>query len=120
MRMSKINHRMVFEVKTSNGYKIIDSSSIVFLEAKGKFTIIYLDNQSNIITYHMLKWYTTHFLEPYFFRCHNSYAINTSYVDCYDSKKIVMIDGSTVPLSRRKLSALKENLIRFLEIRTNS
>jgi two-component system LytT family response regulator len=115
MSASKANLYKIVEVKTSKGYKIIDSSSIVFLEANGKFTIIYLDNQSNIITYHMLKWYTNHFLEPNFFRCHNSFVINSSYVNCYDSKEIVMIDGSKVPLSRGKLSALKENLRRFVE-----
>jgi len=120
MESIKRNHQQVFEVKTSLGYKIIDSHNIVFLEAKGKFTIIHLDEQSEIVTYHLLKWYSEYLFEPYFFRCHHSYSINCSYVNCYTSKEIIMKDGFKVPLSRSRLSALKEQLRRILEIQANS
>jgi len=120
MNNLKSNLKQIFEVKTSIGYKIIDSNNILFLEAKGKFTIIHFVDQSNIISYHLLKWYGKYLVEPYFFRCHNSYSINCSYVNCYNSKEIVMVEGSKVPLSRSKLSSLKENLKRSLEIRVNS
>lgn len=120
MNTLKSNHREVFEVKTSIGYKIIDSNNIVFLEAKGKFTIIHLDDQSQLITYHMLKWYTKYLFEPHFFRCHNSYSINCSYANCYTNKKIIMIEGSKVPLSRSRSSSLKENLKYFSLIKANT
>lgn len=120
MKPSKRNHRQIFEVKTSAGYKIIDSNNLVFLEAKGKFTIIHFEDHSQIITYHMLKWYTEYLFEPFFFRCHRSYSINCSYVNYYTSKEIIMIDGTIVPLSRDKISSLKEKLRCFLEIQANS
>ncbi|MBN1951002.1 MAG: LytTR family transcriptional regulator DNA-binding domain-containing protein [Bacteroidales bacterium] len=120
MNSLKINYPQVLEVKTSLGYKIIAINNIVFLEAKGKFTIIHVDDQSEIITYHLLKWYTENFSEPYFFRCHYSYLINCSYVNCYTYKEIVMKDGSKVPLSRGRLSILKENLSHIIEIQANS
>jgi|GEM_PF-2707488 len=120
MEFTRRNHRQVFEVKTSLGYKMVDSRNIVFLEAKGKFTIIHLDEQSEIITYHLLKWYAEFLFEPYFFRCHHSFSINCSCVNCYTSKEIVMKDDSKVPLSRGKLRSLKEQLRRFLEINANS
>lgn len=110
MNNLKSNHQQIFEVKTSIGYKIIDSNNILFLEAKGKFTIIHFVDQSYIITYHLIKWYNNHLFEPYFFRCHNSYSINCSYVNCYNSKEIVMVEGTKVPLSRSRLSSLKEDL----------
>ena len=120
MESAKNHHLQVLEVKTSLGFKIFDSNNIVFLEAKGKFTIVHLDDQSEIITYHPLKWYTENFSEPYFFRGHHSYSINCSCVNCYSSKEIIMKDGSKVPLSRGKLSSLKEQLSRILEIQANS
>lgn len=110
----------VFEVKTSLGYKMIDCHNIVFLEAKGKFTIIHLDEKSEIITYHLLKWYSEYLFESYFFRCHHSYSINCSYVDYYTRKEIVMKDGSKVPLSRGKLSSFKVKLRHIIEIQDNS
>jgi len=110
----------LFEVKTSLGYKMIDCHNIVFLEAKGKFTIIHHDEQSDIITYHLLKWYSEYLFEPYFFRCHNSYSINCSYVNCYTYKEIVMKDGSKVPLSKGRLSSLREYVRRNIEIQANS
>ena len=120
MDTKKSNHRQVFEVKTSIGYKIIDSNKVVFLEAKGKFTIIHFDDHSHIITYHMLKWYNQYLFEPHFFRCHNSYSINCSYANCYTNKKIIMIEGSKVPMSRSRSRSLKENLKFFSSIQANT
>ncbi len=119
MNNRKSNHQQIFEVKTSIGHKIIDSNNIIFLEAKGKFTIIHFLDQSDIITYHLLKWYGNHLVEPYFFRCHNSYLINNSFVNCYSGKEVVMVEGSKVPLSRSKVSSLKENLRNIIIIQTN-
>lgn len=114
MNSPKINHQRVIEVKTSIGYKVVDSNNFIFLEAKGKFTIVHFVDQSNIITFHLLKWYNNYLFEPNFFRCHNSYLINCSYVNCYNSKEIVMVEGTKVPLSRSKASSFKENLKYFL------
>ncbi len=104
------NQRYAIEVKTSKGYKIIDSEKTVYLEAKGKFTILHLEDHSQIITYHLLKWYTKYLFEPYYFRCHNSFIVNCSYVDCYSNKEIIMLEGSRLPLSRSKILKFKENL----------
>jgi len=120
MKTPKNSQQRIIEVKTSIGYKIIDSNKVLFLEAKGKFTVIHLIDQSQIITYHMLKWYNNNLFEPYFFRCHNSYSINCSYVNCYNSKEIVLVEGSKVPLSRSKLCYLKENLRYLIEIQDNA
>lgn len=112
------NHQKVFEVKTSLGYKIIDSDNIVFLEAKGKFTIIHFDDHSKLITYHMLKWYTKFIFEPFFFRCHKSYIINCSFVEYYTCIGIILKDCTKIPLSRSKTFSFKENLISFVRIQT--
>ena len=114
MHIAKSNHRHVFEVKSSKGYKIVDSKEIVFLEAKGKFTIVHFADQSEIVTFHLLKWYSKISFNPCFFRCHNSYIINFSFVDSYTNKEIVLTDGSKVPLSRNKASSFKENLKSFV------
>lgn len=106
-------HQQAFEVKTSLGYKIINSDDIIFLEAKGKFTIIHFDNHSKLITYHLLKWYTKYLIEPYFLRCHKSYTINCSFINHYTNKEIVMIEGSKVPLSSNRAYSFKEKLKQF-------
>ncbi len=114
MDTPKSNHVHAFEVKTSNGYTMVNSRSILFLEAKGKFTIIHLSNKSNIVTYHMLKWFTDYLIEPYFFRCHNSYLISCSCINYYNHKEIFLKEGPKVPLLRRRSVAFKENLKSFV------
>ena len=120
MNFQKSNHRQVFEVKTSLGYKMVDSNHIVFLEAKGKFTIIHFKDHSNIITFQMLIWYSKYLFEPCFFRSHNSYIVNCSYINYYTNKEIIMMQGPKVPLSRRRSSSFKENLKYFFLIQTKT
>lgn len=48
-----------------------------------------------------------------FFMPHRSYIINMRKVDKYNNKEITMSDGSTVPLSRRRADAFKEEYIKY-------
>ncbi|MCI7145665.1 MAG: LytTR family DNA-binding domain-containing protein [Clostridiales bacterium] len=48
-----------------------------------------------------------------FFMPHRSYIINMRKVDRYTNSEITMTDGSTVPLSRRRADAFKEEYIKY-------
>jgi DNA-binding LytR/AlgR family response regulator len=99
------------EVKTPSGIKILCVKEILFIEAARKCSIIQLvEPSSTIITFHILKWYDNVLIEPYYFRCHNSYMINCLHVDCFTHNWIKMKNNIKIPMSRGKILSFKENL----------
>jgi DNA-binding LytR/AlgR family response regulator len=50
-----------------------------------------------------------------FYKSHRSYLINLGYVTDYNNKSITMDNGEQVPLSRNKLTELKEALKRYVK-----
>jgi two-component system, LytTR family, response regulator len=101
------------EVKTPVGFKIICYKRIIFVEAEGKFSIVYLDDCTTVITYHLLKWYNNTLLKPCFFRCHNSFIVNCRFVDCYNYKEILLDMNKRIPLARNRRRSFIENLRYF-------
>jgi DNA-binding LytR/AlgR family response regulator len=107
--------KQYIEVKTPVGFKILSIRKILFVEASRKCSVVYLDNQEVIITYHLLKWFSNYLLEPCFFRCHNSYLVNCFFVDHYCRKIVTLKNNRKIPISQNKKFAFKENLIHFNE-----
>ena len=103
------------EVKTPDGYKILGTKSILYVEAVRKCSIVHLNNNDIIITYHLLKWYDQHLLKPYFFRCHNSYLVNCQFIDTYSRTEIILESKTRIPLSKRNNGAFKINLQDFIK-----
>jgi two-component system, LytTR family, response regulator len=110
MNENSIVYKQVIEIKTSNGLKIICLKNVLFIEAARKCSIIYFDDKSSIVAYHMLKWFDNYLFKPCFFRCHNSYIINCCFVDFYNNKGIILKDKQEIPLSRNKVKSFKGNL----------
>jgi two-component system LytT family response regulator len=108
--------QQIIEVKTSSGFKLINSDHIIFLEARKKFSIAYLDDNTSIVTFHLLKWFCNQLHQPYFFRNHNSYIVNCSFVDSYTCHSITLKNKRKIPLSRSRILLFKENQKKFMSI----
>lgn len=103
----------MLNVSTVNGHKFIDIACVLYLSAKGAYTEIYCEDGSVYTCSHNLKHYEAILPPKYFFRSHNSYLINLSFVKYLskgDTGHIVMADNSNVLLARRKK---KEFLSKF-------
>lgn len=93
-------------VPTIHGYKFIEKEDILYLNAKGAYTEIYLKDGSVYTCSQNLKHYESILPKGLFFRSHNSYLINISQVKYYnkgDGSYITMVDNTCVVLSRRKI-----------------
>ncbi len=98
-------------IATSEGYEFIAIDSIVYCEAKGAYTKFVLEGGRKVLVSKHLKEYEN-ILGPFgFHRSHNSFLINTAYVDKYvksDGGYLVMKNGDAVSISlKRKDSLLK-------------
>lgn len=53
-------------------------------------------------------------LQGEFVRCHKSFLVNMRHVRCVDAKEITLLEGTKVPVSRKKAQATKEMIFDYL------
>lgn len=90
----------------SKGFKIIDTDTIIRLEAQGNYTCFYFNDESKYMDSKTLK-INQELLPDNFIRTHKSYMINMDYLVEYKSQDghfAVLKDAYEVPISRGRLS----------------
>ncbi|MBC7864879.1 MAG: response regulator transcription factor [Bacteroidia bacterium] len=100
-------------VPTFDGLQMISVAEIIKCTASESYTQISLQNGTKIMVSRILKEYDDLLSEMNFFRVHNSCLINLAHVSKYvkgDGGYVVMTDGESVEVSRRKKAELLERL----------
>lgn len=95
--------------------KMISVGDVVFFESLNRHIIFHFTNNTTLDIKDSMENILRLFYHPIFFQIHRSYCINLNYVDSATSSMITMVDGSELPLSRKKQDAFQEsfrNLIR--------
>ena len=104
-------------IPTLQGYEYILVDNIVRIEAERSYCNIYLLDKRKIMVSRCLNDYQQILDERKFFRVHNSHLINLQHVKMYvkrDGGHIEMVDGSIVPLARRKKDFFMEAMNIFM------
>ena len=92
-------------IPTLQGYEYIMVDNIVRIEAERSYCTIFLLDKRKIMVSRCMNDYQKILDERKFFRAHNSHLVNLQHVKMYvkrDGGHIEMVDGSIVPLARRK------------------
>lgn len=100
-------------VPTFDGLQMIDAKNIIKCIADESYTHIKLVDGSKIMVSRILKEYEELLSDLNFFRVHNSCLINLSHVSKYvkgEGGYVLMSDGETVEVSRRKKAELLAKL----------
>jgi len=100
----------------TRGFKIVDYSDIIYLEADGNCTRIHFKDDSMYLDTRTLKVYEDMLDKKYFFRIHKSYMLNLSYVKEYiheDGHFAILHNGVRLPVSRNNLKEFVELLKRI-------
>ena len=111
--LTNINSFAKIGLPTNDGIQFVKVDDIVRCEADGAYTLVIMDGGTRIMVSKNLKVYEELFSDRKFLRVHKSHLINTRYIDKYingDGGSVVMADGSTVEVSRRK----KEELLSMM------
>lgn len=90
---------------TLEGLMMIDTKEIVYCESKSAYTNIVMADKKCIMIAKVLKDAEIALTGYGFFRVHNSYLINLSYVSRYirgNGGEVIMKDGKNIPVSRIK------------------
>ncbi|HRP18865.1 MAG TPA: LytTR family DNA-binding domain-containing protein [Ginsengibacter sp.] len=92
-------------VSSSTGLQFIKVSDIVFLEATGSYTQLYLTDKRKYMTSRILKEYEEMLPADIFVRIHNSHIINKDYIEKYirgEGGQVILEGGIMLDISKRK------------------
>ncbi len=92
-------------VPVLDGVLFVNVEQIIRAEAKGSYTVLYLQNGEKVTATKNLKDMEVVLPELHFLRVHHSWLVNTKYMKKYYRGKnsyIEMEDGAAVPVSIRK------------------
>jgi two-component system, LytTR family, response regulator len=90
---------------TLEGLVFVNIKELVWLEARGSYTIIYMENKQKITVSRTLKEFEDILPEDTFSRIHQSYIINHNFIKKYNRGRggsIEMEDGTVIEVSLRK------------------
>lgn len=112
-------HNKIF-ISHFQGFSIINIDEIVYLEGENNYTKIFMWQKKPLVVSKTLKEFESILPEDSFFRIHKSEIINLKYLEEYsnfDGGKVRLKDGSSLEISRRRLSNflvfVKEFLLTF-------
>lgn len=98
---------------TAEGLAFVNVKEVVYLKASGSYTeIVMKDGQKHLVSRH-LKEYDEVLADQNFFRIHHSALINVNFIRNYvrgDGGYVVMSDGTSLDVSRRKKEAFLERI----------
>ncbi len=101
-------------IATGNGYTFVDVKEIIRLESHSNYTHFYFVGGQRIVSSHTLGYYEELLPEEKFCRIHNSYIVNTGFIERYSKEgvggTIIMKDGTELSVSQRR----KEIVFRLL------
>ena len=100
-------------VPSLEGIDLFDTDDIIYCQAEGSYTILYLKGKQRKITSRNLKDFENILVDSGFCRVHNSFLINMMHVQRYikgEGGYVILSDDHHVDISRRK----KDDFLRLL------
>ena len=111
MNLNKVINRLIIPV--SHGFEFLCLDEIIYLEADGNYTFLYLTCQKKIHITRQLHEFVDLLHTGLFFRCHQSYMVNLKHVLKYnsgDGGELIMSNNKTLAVSRQ----YKKELMRII------
>jgi two-component system LytT family response regulator len=100
-----IRNRLV--LRSQDYLQIVEINQIVYCHSDSGYTTFYFDDKRKILVSKILKDYEDVLTEPMFLRPHQSYLVNTGYIDRYTRDGIIHLkNGEQVPVSTRRKEAV--------------
>lgn len=101
-------------VAISSGLEIIDISDIIYLEASGNYTNIYMTGGKHLLSSKTLKEFEDILPPSLFFRIHNASLVNFSFIKKYnkgEGGQVLLSNGVILDVARRR----KDELLQLLQ-----
>lgn len=104
-----------FILKSRDGVVRIDFAKLAYVEVINKTVFFHLADDTVRETTATLADFEEKLLSrPEFLKTHRSYLVNLSFVQAIDINCVVMKNGHSIPISRKRRSQIQDAYIRFL------
>lgn len=101
-------------IRNAEGLHRVEIEKIVYAEVWARGVRIHLSGGESLFTVTKISALELMLPEAAFFRCHQGYIVHFSYVRTIQPADVYMTDGSRVPVSRYKLTGLRERFTTYL------
>lgn len=94
--------------------RLVQEYEVIFVRSDNNYSIVHLMDNSEYFMCKTLKEYEAMLDERVFVRCHRSYLVNQLYIKEIfgkDKNRLLLLNGSTVPVSRRRLPGIKKLIL---------
>ena len=114
--LSDRKHLAKITIAEQFGFRIINVSELMYLEADSNYTILHLSGLDKIVATRPLGEFEDLLEKSMFFRIHKSTLINMTYLKAYSSYEgnfAELTDGTRLNISRRKVLEFREAVAEF-------
>lgn len=99
-------------IKSGNKIDIIPTEKVIYLEAQDDYVMVHF-SEGKRLKQKTMKYFENNLPKNDFFRIHRSYIVNLKFAKSLelaekDSYKLILIDGTRLPVSRSGYSKLRE------------
>jgi len=100
-------------LNTSTGSFLIDTNTIVRIEASSNYSRLYFSNGTTLLTAKVLKWFEERLPQECFTRLHRSHLVNNCFLQLHQNSgnAFALKNGKTIQVSRRRK---KQVLLKFM------
>lgn len=111
--VKKVNHQKIsIFLSTENGKKPVKVLDILYIEVQSHKLTVHMSN-SIISANGNLNDIESEIMSYGFIRIHKSYLVNYRAISFIHQKEIILDDGTSLPLSRRKFEYTQNEMMRF-------
>lgn len=103
-------------LRTRSGLQSIIAEDILYMESQGHLLILYTVNSTSYHVYEKLSE-ILNLLPTSFVQCHKSFAVNLQHIQRFNTKEIMLKNGTSIPVSRSKLQLAKDAYFSFIGYR---
>lgn len=112
--MGDLNKDKIIWIRTDMGEMKLKLSDILFIESQNQNVVINTSLNSYSVRGNMND-YEANLTPEGFFRIHRSYLVSLGKIQRVSEKDVIMDDGTSLPVSRSKRTALKDVLFSYMD-----
>lgn len=107
------NQRNLLIIQLQDKTLFLDPREICYLKADSNYTVIYMHDGKEYITSKTVKHFQTQLENTHFFRSHQSYLVNITYIQEYIKidNSVRLKNGALIPVSKNKKDELLKVLV---------
>ncbi|MCF0130519.1 MAG: response regulator transcription factor [Pseudobutyrivibrio sp.] len=100
-KVNSSREKVYIKISVEDKQLKLDCQSIYYIESSRNNVVIHCKNDS-FVTSGPLKKFEELLWDKGFFKCHNAYLVNLSMVDAIQKEDVILLDNTTLPISRNK------------------